>query len=134
MNFTPKRRSGPARSGAALGAVLLISALLAACGSSSHSSTAASVAKAPPINSPCQQIQAVLSDGPDPSVDPVGYAQAQVLQLRKLDLHKPALAGAVRKLASAYQQFSESNGSSADKTTVKAAVKAVNTICPGAAG
>jgi hypothetical protein len=134
MNLPLNSRSGPARSGPALGAVLLTAAVLAGCGSSSHSSTADSVAKAPPINSPCQQIQAVLSDGPDPSVDPVGYAQAQVLQLRKLHLDKPALAGAVSHLASAYQQFSQSNGSSNDKLTVKAAVKAVNTICPGAAG
>ncbi len=32
----------------------------------------------------CKQVEAVLSDGPDPEADPVGYAQAQILPLREI--------------------------------------------------
>src|ERR1700728_2213452 len=50
-------------------------ALLSACGSSGSPPDAAAAKSA------CQQVSAVLSDGPDPSADPVGYAEAQVVPL-----------------------------------------------------
>ena len=103
---------------------------LAACGSSARAENA--VSAAPPINSPCEQVAAVLSDGPDPDADPVGYAQAQVRQLRLLKLSKPALARPVAELANADAAFSHAGGH-ADATEVTTAEKAVDAICPGAA-
>ena len=77
----------------------------------------------------------VLSDGPDPGADPVGYAQAQVLPLRQLKLTDAPLSTAVQTLASAYQAYS--SGSNPGNATAAAAVakaeNAINTICPEAA-
>jgi hypothetical protein len=123
----------------ALGAVplLLFALLAAACSSSAHSSasaaTSASAAKAL-AQATCQQIGAVLSDGPDPDADPLGYAQAQILPLRHITVPNPALRTAVGQLSDAYQQFYTSNGKSTDaKEAVAVATKKLNSICPGAA-
>jgi extracellular solute-binding protein len=87
-----------------------------------------------PINAPCQRVTAVLSNGPDPDADPVGYAQAQVIQLRKIKLSDKKLRNSVRELAAAYAAYSKSDGKSKPaKAEVKKAVKAVNAICAGAA-
>jgi iron(III) transport system substrate-binding protein len=87
-----------------------------------------------PINAPCQRLTAVLSNGPDPDADPVGYAQAQVLQLRRIKLTDKQLRRSVRELATAYAAYSKSDGKSKPaKAEVKKAVKAVNAICAGAA-
>jgi hypothetical protein len=87
-----------------------------------------------PINAPCQRVTAVLSNGPDPDADPVGYAQAQVMQLRRIKLSNKHLRRSVRELATAYAAYSKSDGKSKPaKAEVKNAVKAVNAICPGAA-
>jgi hypothetical protein len=113
--------------------VLLASVALVTGAFSSSASAQAARHKAP-ILAPCQQVAAVLSDGPDPGADPVGYAQAQVIQLRKLKLSSRKLKHAVRELASAYALFSKTDGKSKSaKTDVKKAVRAVNAICPGAA-
>jgi hypothetical protein len=88
----------------------------------------------PSIEAPCEQVAAVLSDGPDPGVDPVGYAQAQILQLRKLKLSGHRLGRAVLDLAAAYAGYARSDGTNRSaKVTVKRSEKAVNAICPGAA-
>ena len=42
----------------------------------------------------CITVSDVLSDGPDPDADPVGYAQAQVLPLEELSISEPALRAA----------------------------------------
>jgi hypothetical protein len=86
---------------------------------------------APPIDAPCQKVAAVLSNGPGPGVDPVGYAEAQIIQLRKLELSNGKLVEAVRDLASASQAYAKADGTSA-KAAVRKAAKAVNTICPAA--
>jgi hypothetical protein len=84
--------------------------------------------------SACEQVSAVLSDGPDPDADPVGYAEAQVLPLRQLSVPNQALHSAVTQLADAYQDFYTSNGkSSKAKEAVSVASSKVNSICPGAA-
>ena len=77
----------------------------------------------------------MLADGPDPDADPVGYAEAQVLPLRKLKLADGTLAHAVRQLDAAYKSFSSTDGArgTAAATEVSAAEKAVNAICPNAA-
>lgn len=76
---------------------------------------------------------AVLSDGPDPAADPVGYALAQVRPLRQLDLTgDPALRRAVDNLAAAYQSFYATNGAAPAKAAVSRAGAAVDRLCPGA--
>jgi hypothetical protein len=99
---------------AALGGCAL---LLTACGSSGPASAAASSA----VKNTCQQVSATL-----------GYAQAQVIPLRQLQISDRSLQKAVDALAAAYQQFSSSNGGSAAKQAVSQASRRVNAICPGA--
>jgi hypothetical protein len=83
----------------------------------------------------CTAVADVLSDGPDPTADPVGYAQAQVLPLRQLKVTDAPLRAAVTALADAYQAYSTSTGSANTAAAVQAskAEAAVNAICPGAA-
>lgn len=129
IDLKPRPRWAPT-----LLALALVSPALAACGSSSHPSSRTTAAfKVAPIEAPCQQVSAVLSDGPDPDADPVGYAQAQILPLRALKLSDPKLTHAVNALATAYDRLSESGGSAADKPAVSKAETAVNHLCPGAA-
>jgi hypothetical protein len=124
---------------AAGAAPLLLSVLLAgACSSSPHATASASSASASSAKATtqatCEQIGAVLSDGPDPDADPVGYAQAQVLPLRHVTVASQTLRTVVGQLADAYQQFYSSNGKSTDaKEAVAVATKKLNSICPGAA-
>jgi hypothetical protein len=102
--------------------------LLTACGSSSKTmSSSAEVEK-----ETCQQVEAVLSDGPEPEADPVGHAQAQILPLRQISTSDEKLHQAIDTLASAYQAFSSSNGASQAKSAVTTASKTIDTICPGA--
>jgi hypothetical protein len=109
----------------------LVLSLAVAAGGFAFSTSAR--AKTPPIDAPCQEVAAVLSDGPDPGADPVGYAEAQIIQLRKLKLPDAKLEKAVRHLASAYQAYVEADGKSKGaRAAVRKAAKAVNTICPAA--
>ena len=134
LSLTP--RPAPARATASLLALgALATALLAACGSSAPSSASRSALLGTAMHQQCTSVADVLSDGPDPDADPVGYAQAQVLPLRQLKLTDAALQKAVQALASSYQAVSTSTGSA--KTTAAQQVSkdeaAVNAICPGAA-
>jgi hypothetical protein len=113
----------------AAAAAVLAAAVVAACGSAqpAASTTAA--------HQDCNAVAAVLSDGPDPTADPAGYAQAQVLPLRQLKISDSALAAAVSKLASGYATFSTATGSAntAAALQVSKDEAAVNAICPGVA-
>jgi hypothetical protein len=80
----------------------------------------------------CQAVAAALSDGPDPSADPVGYAEAQVLPLRHITTSDASLQSAIRQLSSAYESFYKSNGTAASLQLVHDADKSVDTFCPGA--
>jgi hypothetical protein len=102
--------------------------LVSACGSSTPH------ASAPATASTCQQVSAVLSDGPDPDADPVGYAEAQILPLRQITAPNQTLHAAITQLADAYQQFFASDGKSSNaKEAVSVAGNKLNSICPGAA-
>ena len=74
----------------------------------------------------------MLSDGPDPSADPVGYAEAQVLPLRQIRASQQPLQHAIARLASAYQQFEGTDGASRTRPALTSAVKTINALCPGA--
>jgi hypothetical protein len=119
----PLRRETPA----VVAAVLALSTL-AGCGSSGSVGARAAAS----IAAPCTQVASVLSDGPDPGADPVGDAQAQVLQLCRLGISEQPLHRAIDALASAYQNFSQTDGSAGAKAGVSRAVHEVSALCPGA--
>jgi hypothetical protein len=102
--------------------------LLAACGSSSP----ASAAKAP--TSLCNKIQGVLSDGPDPDADPVGYALSQILPLGEIHSSDSSVQHTLASLVAADKNLVKSNGSDkADSTTIKKDNAMLNKACPGVA-
>lgn len=76
---------------------------------------------------------AVLADGPDPSVDPVGYAEAQIGPLRHVKTSDQALETAIRNLDLAYQRLFTSNGAAPASHSVTRDTARLNAICPGAA-
>jgi hypothetical protein len=85
------------------------------------------------VKQTCVLVAAVLSDGPDPGVDPVGYAQAQILPLREIHTRDAELKRAIDSLASAYQIFVRDNGKSlAAHRAVNVAMKEIDAICPRA--
>jgi hypothetical protein len=102
--------------------------LLGACGSAASAGTSAAATQAT-----CNQVSAVLSDGPDPQADPVGYAEAQIVPLSQIRTSDAQLRAAISGLASAYREYFASNGAShGAATAVAAASKQVDAICPGA--
>lgn len=110
----------------ALAPGLTLVMLLTACGG--PASDAAAVRKA------CAQVSAVLSDGPDPDVDPAGYAEAQILPLRKIKAPTQSFRAALSRLDAAYRQLFASHGtSSAATSAVAVASTKINRLCPGAA-
>jgi hypothetical protein len=112
-------------------AALGLAALLGACTSQAPASRPVSTAA---VHATCSKVSAVLSDGPDPDADPVGYAEAQILPLGQIHTADAQLRAAISKLAGAYRALYASNGSSgAAKLAVAAASKRINSLCPGAA-
>jgi len=135
---TPRAAAGSRFLGPTLLALtsLGLSALVGACGSATSSSgpTAGTTASTAAVRTTCTQVSAVLSDGPDPDSDPVGYAEAQILPLGQIRTSDAQLRVAIGKLASAYRAFFDSKGtSSSAKLAVAAASKRINSFCPGAA-
>jgi hypothetical protein len=114
--------------------VAFLALALAACGSAS-SQTSSTVSLGSAVQQDCTSVANVLSDGPDPDADPVGYAQAQVLPLRQLTIGDASLHHAVLTLASAYETYSTSSTSTraASAAAVTKAENEVNKICPQAA-
>jgi hypothetical protein len=120
----------PPRRTMALATVAVAIPLWAACGSSSPGGGAAT--KAP--NEVCHKILAVLSDGPDPSVDPVGYALSQILPLGQIHTSDHGVATTLSALMAADRALVKSNGAdTAAKTEIKKADSALNAVCPGVA-
>lgn len=108
-----------------LASSVLAATAVAACGSSSS-------VGGPAQKQGCTAVADVLSDGPDPGADPVGYAEAQVLPLHQLRISDTKLRDVVDKLASAYQEYA-SNGGRALSAKVTSEENVLNAICPGAA-
>ena len=114
--------------------LILVVLLACACSSSASSAARGTGSNAAATENTCQQVTAALSDGPDPDADPVGYAEAQVLPLRRINAPDQALRSVIGQLANAYQQFFASNGKSSNaKEAVAVASKKLNSLCPGAA-
>jgi hypothetical protein len=114
--------------------LILVVLLVCACSSSASSMANGTVSNAAAVQNTCQQVSAVLSDGPDSDADPVGYAEAQIIPLRRINAPDQALRSIISQLATAYQQFFASNGKSSNaKEAVAVASKKLNSLCPGAA-
>lgn len=108
--------------------LLAAAAVLAGCSSSASSSPTTAA-----VRGQCEQVAAVLGDGPDPTADPLGHAEAQIQPLRELHLADASLRKDVDALASAYQRYYAANGAGAAVgKAVAAASHRVNVICPGA--
>lgn len=115
----------------ALVAVAAAVPLWAACGSASAGGGGAQ-AKAPA--GLCQQIFGVLSDGPDPGADPVGYALSQINELREIHTSDRSIGATLTGLVAADRALVSSDGS--DRSASKAIAKdddAINKVCPGVA-
>jgi nitrogenase subunit NifH len=84
------------------------------------------------IAATCQRVSDILSDGPDPDADPVGYALAQVLPLRAVKTTDKALHTDIDNLASAYETVYKTNDKKGTETAVNKAGKKLDGICPGA--
>ncbi len=111
-------------------AVLVLAAgtVLSACGSGPSATSTASIIKAA-----CAQVGADLSDGPDPSADPVGYAEAQILPLSKIKVADTTLQHDISRLDSAYKTFFATQGGAGSTTLVKRSLTRVEHLCPGVA-
>jgi hypothetical protein len=114
-------------------ALVALAALgLTACGSAASTSQTTAQSAAAAVTATCQKVSAMLSDGPDPDADPVGYAESQFAPLRQIQTSDTALRDAIGKLADAYQEYFSSNGTSTAKEAVTVASNAISKICPGA--
>lgn len=123
----PRQRGGTGAAPAGATVALLLAMLLAACGSSSKSKASTALTS----KQACKQVEAVLSDGPEPEADPVGHAQAQVLPLHEIHTSDAKLAGAIDGLASAYRQLIASKGATSAQAQLNSATKTIKTLCPG---
>jgi hypothetical protein len=112
---------------AGLVALACCAGFLAGCGSSGGAQALPATTRA------CQEVSAVLSDGPDPGADPVGYAEAQILPLRQVHTSDSRLRTAIEGLDRAYQQMFSTDGAAAARRAVTKASDRINAICPGAA-
>jgi hypothetical protein len=118
-------------------AVGVLAALaLAACGSTATPTpTTSTTALGSVRQQECTLVGGVLANGPDPDADPVGYADAQVLPLRQLQVDDAQLHRAVLQLAAAYQSYSGASRQAGPAAAVQVSKSeaAVNAICPGVA-
>jgi hypothetical protein len=112
--------------------VVLSVVMSAGCGSSATAGDVSVKAPSPAQHKTCQQVSAVLSDGPDPGADPVGYAEAQILPLRQIQTSDRSLSAALVGLADAFQELYASGGSRSATRIVKTADSKLDAICPGA--
>ena len=109
----------------AAAAVISVAALsLASCSSSDSSATA--------VAASCQKVVGVLSNGPDPDADPVGYAEAQYHPLAALHLRDTTVNTDAHRLGRAFHAVFTSNGSAVSATALAKAEKVIDRVCPGA--
>jgi hypothetical protein len=110
--------------------VLLVTACASggSAGTSSSTTTSAAVAQ-----QTCQRVDAALSDGPDPSSDPVGYAEAQILPLKQIHTSDATLGKAITTLEVGYSRYYTADGHGASVgSALNSAVTTINKLCPGA--
>lgn len=113
---------------------LAMMALVSACSSGGQTAASTASTTQAQVQQICQQVSAVLTNGPDPGVDPVGYAQAQILPLEQLHVSAQTTIGkAISTLASDYGSYVTANGTGkAVKAALTASINRINSLCPGA--
>ena len=131
----PRPPAGPARLLALLALAGVTAAGAAACSSSHSTASASATSSASALSQDCTNVSDVLADGPDPTADSVGYAEAQILPLKRLSFDDGAVRGAADRLDAAFSAFTAAQGSAQvrDAVQVTAAEDALNALCPGAA-
>jgi hypothetical protein len=130
---TASRQALARRRTTALLSLSALTLLLPVSGCSSSASSSSGVPALTAAQAACQQVSAVLTDGPDPGADPVGYAEAQILPLRQISTTDTLVHQAISNLANAYSAYSASNGTSKPATTtLNIAISKINKICPSA--
>lgn len=135
-----RTRVRPTRLLAAVALAAAVSGSAAACSSahtapSAAAGTPSATGSAALLSQDCTNVSDVLSDGPDPTADAVGYAQAQILPLQQLSLGDAAVHTAVDQLDTAFGTFVNAKGSAQTQAGAKvtAAENALNDLCPGVA-
>ncbi|MGD0882650.1 MAG: hypothetical protein ABSB09_13880 [Acidimicrobiales bacterium] len=110
-------------------ALALSAGMLAACGSSTPSTSASDQAR----QGTCKKVEATLSDGPDPRADPVGYALAQIGPLQSVaSTATGTLRGAIDHLVAAFQlEYHDNARNAVVNDAVQRALAEVNGLCPG---
>jgi hypothetical protein len=112
---------------------LAVTLPLAACGSSQSPAAKTTTTAATKAQQACGEVSAVLSDGPDPGADPVGYAEAQVKPLRQIHTSDSTLSSAITMLADEYSSYYTANGrGSSVNAALTTAINKINKLCPGA--
>lgn len=114
-----------------LTALALAVPLLAACGSSSSGGSSGQTQAPATV---CQKVLAVLSDGPDPDPDPVGYALSQIAPMGQIHTSDDAVTQRLSDLITVDRALVSSNGS--DHAATKSVAKDdadLNKVCPGVA-
>jgi hypothetical protein len=131
----PRPPARPARLLALLALAGLTAAGAAACSSSHSTASASATSSASALSQDCTDVSDVLADGPDPTADSVGYAEAQILPLKQVSYRDGAVRGAADRLDSAFGAFAAAQGSAQVKAAVQvtSAEDALNALCPGAA-
>jgi hypothetical protein len=98
-------------------------------------STPSSDTSAQEVRSACQQVNAALSDGPDPQADPVGYALAQVVPLRRVapTTSDPTLRQAIDRLLADFEaQYRDTAKVASVNKAADTALARVRSLCPAA--
>jgi hypothetical protein len=108
--------------------------LWAACGSGGSGGAAGGTTQAKAPGALCDKVLAVLSDGPDPTADPVGYALSQILPLGDIHTTYRPVGQALADLVAADKALVKSNGSDhAAATSITRSDDRLNKSCPGVA-
>lgn len=133
ITVSHRTRTRTRASGSLAMASLAMAVLISACSSGGPTAASAASVTQTQTQQICHQVSAVLSDGPDPGADPVGYAQAQILPLEQLHVSAQTTIGkAISTLASDYSSYVAANGSGkATNTALTAAINRINALCPG---
>ncbi len=107
--------------------------LLSACGGAVPGlASGGGLAKAPPAL--CASLTAVFANGPDPAVDPVGYALSQILPLSNVHSPDTAAIDTVHSVVAADRALVRSNGTDhAATTAIKQGDARLDEACPGVA-
>jgi cysteine synthase len=105
----------------------LVSVIVAGCGAPATAANASDQ-----LSRGCEQATAVLADGPSSTVDPVGYALAQIRPLRGIRTSDAALQKVLSALTQAYAAVYETNDGKSASAAVSVASKKLDAICSGA--